>query len=136
MLIIGINYLDRKKYLNLISFIELNRNPIDFNNRLYFYYAFVYLFITILTIVPLGFFCFSEENFFKEAEPENYLLLLLSSSCFRFHILLGIIKIYCSIVALLFVLRFKKFFLVGGTYQLPSFLKRVTFECIRKRTML
>ncbi|MFB6363734.1 hypothetical protein ACFCP7_06670 [Paenibacillus elgii] len=56
--IIGFIILQSKARNEVLSLITAFQNPIQFDERLYFYYAFVYLFITILTLVPLGFFLF------------------------------------------------------------------------------
>lgn len=52
--IIGFIILQSKSRNEVLSLITAFQNPIHFDDRLYFYYAFVYLFITLITILPFG----------------------------------------------------------------------------------
>lgn len=52
--IIGFIILQSKGKNEVLSLITAFQNPINFNNELYYYYSFVYLFITLIAIIPFG----------------------------------------------------------------------------------
>ncbi|SFE19929.1 hypothetical protein SAMN05216378_2687 [Paenibacillus catalpae] len=73
--IIGFIILQSKARNEILSLISAFQNPIDFSNRLYFYYAFVYLFITILTILPLGIYLFYGRKLLHRSRNRKFIII-------------------------------------------------------------
>lgn len=73
--IIGFIILQSKARNEVLSLITAFQNPIDFDDRLYFYYAFVYLFITILTLVPLGIFLFLGRKLLQRSRTRKLFII-------------------------------------------------------------
>jgi hypothetical protein len=64
--IIGFIILQSKARNEVLSLITAFQNPIDFSQSLYFYYAFVYLFITLITLLPFGIYLFYGRKLLKK----------------------------------------------------------------------
>lgn len=60
----------------VLSLITAFQNPVDFTDRLYFYYAFVYLFITLMTIVPFGICLFYGRTLIRRLKHKKKLFIL------------------------------------------------------------
>ncbi|MGF7048388.1 hypothetical protein J2T13_002896 [Paenibacillus sp. DS2015] len=74
--IIGFIILQSKAKNEVLSLITAFQNPINFSDRLYLYYAFVYLFITILTIIPFGLYLFYGVYLLRKYKPQKTDLFL------------------------------------------------------------
>lgn len=75
--IIGFIILQSKAKNEVLSLITAFQNPIAFSDRLYYYYAFVYLFVTILTVVLFGaYLFFGEFLLFKKLKKKKSIFYL------------------------------------------------------------
>lgn len=74
--IIGFIILQSKARNEVLSLITAFQNPVDFTDRLYFYYAFVYLFITLMTIVPFGICLFYGRTLIRRLKHKKKLFIL------------------------------------------------------------
>lgn len=75
--VIGFIILQSKARNEVLSLITAFQNPINFDDRLYFYYAFVYLFITFISIVPLGLSLFYGRYLLKKVKPRRMLFIIV-----------------------------------------------------------